>query len=168
MNVLEDVKNQFRESMGRLAAGVSIVTTDVGNRPWGLTISACASISMDPPLLMISLANNTASTDAILKNKRFAVSILNNEQIDIAKQGSQQGKPKFFEKFVTKSNNKYLINNALANIQCNVENIVPAGDHTIFIGRVEHVDLGDLKDPLLYYHRNFGSFKKDVTSLKSY
>lgn len=155
------IMNLFRESMGRLAAGVSIVTTEVNGRPWGLTISACASISMDPPLLMISLANNTASTGSIIESKKFGVSLLSNEQLEVAKQGAQPGKPKFFEEYVKKTNDGYAIDNALANIQCTVEDTVLAGDHTIFIGKVEQIELGELKDPLVYYHKNFGSFITD-------
>jgi flavin reductase ActVB len=165
---LENTSNLFRESMGRLASGVSIVTTEFNGRPWGLTISACTSISMEPPLLMISLANTTVSAEAIRKNEHFDVSVLNQDQLDVAKYGSQRGMSKYFEDYIDMENSDhgYIIKNALANIHCRVENMVVAGDHTIFIGLVKNVVLGEFKDPLLYYYRSFGSFTKDLKSLK--
>lgn len=167
--MLENVKELFRESMSRLASGVSIVTTKIDGRPWGLTVSACSSISMDPPLLMVSLASGNASMQAILGEQCFGVSILNKNQMEIAKAGAKSGEPKFFEKYVVQNGlgENYQVENALAHIDCDVYKTVEAGDHTIFIGSVKQVILGDINMPLLYFHRQFGSFDKEFEKEKA-
>ncbi|WP_199880559.1 flavin reductase family protein [Bacillus massiliglaciei] len=162
---MNEVKDRFLESMGRLATGVTIVMTEIEGRPWGLTVSACCSISMEPPLILVSLATKAASTQAIVHNNRFSVSVLAEDQAEVAISGSRAGVPKFFEDFAeSKDNIHYEVKNALANIHCKVENIVVAGDHTIFIGLVEHVELGESKSPLLHFNRQFGEFSTGVKS----
>src|SRR5690625_4406597 len=106
--------------MSRLGAGVNIVTAEVDGRPWGLTVSACASISMDPPLIMMSTANNTVRKDVILKSENFNIAILNEKQLETALAGAKSGQAKFFEKYM-KYNRKgeyTLVKDALANINC--------------------------------------------------
>ncbi len=162
---MNELQLDFRESMSRLAAGVTVVTTELDGRPWGLTVSASCSISMDPPLILISLASKAASTHAIIKNDRFSVSVLAEDQIDVAKAGAKAGAPKFFEEFTeSKGNANYSVKSALANIHCKVYKVVEAGDHTIFIGLVENVELGESKSPLLYFDRQFGEFRTAVKS----
>jgi flavin reductase ActVB len=162
---MDEIKDKFRESMGRLATGVTIVMTEIEGRPWGLTVSACCSLSMEPPLILISLATKAASTQAIINNERFSVSVLAEDQIEVAKSGAKAGAPKFFEEFVeSKGNFNYNVKNALANIHCRVEQTVTAGDHTIFIGFVENVVLGEAKSPLLHFNRQFGEFNTAVKS----
>ncbi len=161
---MEQAIELFKESMGRLATGVTVVTTEVDERPWGVTVSACCSISMSPPLLLISLFTNNASTDAIIKQQRFGVSILSDDQVTVAKAGAKPGVPKFFEEFVDFDSigKTYRVKEALAHIHCKVDNVVVAGDHTIFIGLVEHVTMGEFKQPLLHFHRQFGSFTDEL------
>jgi flavin reductase ActVB len=157
---MEDVVGLFKESMGRLAAGVTLVTTEIDGRPWGLTVSACCSISMEPPLLLISLFTKAASTEAIMKQQHFGVSLLSEDQIAVANAGSKPGVPKYFEDFVDSDSigKTHRVKGASAHIHCKVDQVVVAGDHTLFIGLVEHVHIAELKQPLLYFHRQFGSF----------
>jgi flavin reductase ActVB len=160
---MNEIKDKFRESMSRLATGVTIVMTEIDGRPWGLTVSACCSISMDPPLILVSLATKSASTQAIIDNDRFSVSVLAEDQVEVAKSGAKAGAPKFFEDFVeTEDNVTYNVKNALANIHCKVDQVITAGDHTIFIGLVENVVLGESKSPLLYFNRHFGAFNTSL------
>lgn len=166
---METLKDKFRESMSRLASGVSVVTTELDGRPWGLTISACCSISMEPPLIMISLATNTASTKSIKDQGKFGVSILGHNQIDIARAGSKPGAPKYFEDFISpnEKNKSYVVKNALSHINCSVHETIIAGDHTIFIGSVKEVIQGDKRAPLLYFDRQFGTFDSTAITAKS-
>lgn len=156
MNKLQD---RFRQSMGRLATGVTIVMTEMDGRPWGLTVSACCSLSMEPPLILVSLSTKVASTQAIIKHNRFSVGVLAEDQVQVAKAGATPGTPKFFEEFTESVGNfNYNVKNALSNIHCKVDKAIVAGDHTIFIGAVEEVVLGEIKSPLLYFSRQFGGF----------
>lgn len=151
--------NTFRESMSKLAGAVSVVTSDVDGRPWVTTISSCCSISMDPPLVMVSLDNNKVSRQSILKEKRFNVHILSSEQESLARFGAKPNSAKFLDDFLSDENidKDVLKNESLASIECELYKDVLAGDHTIFIGSVKSVKLGKSTSPLLYYNRNFGT-----------
>ncbi len=156
-----DIKDRFRQSMSRLASGVSVVTTSVDGRPWGVTISACYSVSMNPPLLLISLSTETASTYAILEQQQFGVSILDQNQVDVAIAGSNPGEPKFFEEYVysdKSAKETYIVKNSMDHFHCVVYDTLVAGDHTIFIGLVKNVINGHSNLPLLYSQREFGTF----------
>lgn len=163
---MDEIKGLFRESMSRLAAGVTVVMTEMEGRPWGLTVSACCSLSMEPPLLLVSLASTSASAKAIQQNQSFSVSLLGEDQTDVARAGATPGQPKFFEDYTEEAGGAYFnVKQALANIHCSVDRIIEAGDHTIFIGMVEKVRLGESKEPLLYFNRQFGKFQTQVNSL---
>jgi|SRR5690625_5188165 len=151
----------FRESMSRLAGAVSIVTSKVDNRDWSLTISSVCSISMDPPLLMVSLQSDKVSTKSILSTNEFKVNLLSEEQISLAKFGAKPGTPKFLDEYFSEnnSNKSQLTEDSLATIQCNLYKSIEAGDHTILLGLVKEVELGNLTKPLLYYSRDFRTTK---------
>lgn len=157
---MSDIQSAFKESMGRLATGVTTVTTEVDGRPWGTTVSACCSVSVDPPLLLVSLLTTSASTKEIRERQRFGVSVLRHDQADVAKAGAQPGVPKFFEDYTELDGDgrTHRVTGSLAHISCEVSDVVVAGDHTIFIGAVEHVTLDDAGEPLLHYSRQFGAF----------
>ncbi|MDQ0217395.1 flavin reductase [Peribacillus cavernae] len=161
---MQQVIELFKEAMGRLATGVTVVTSEVDGRPWGVTVSACCSISMDPPLLLISLFTKNASTEAIKEQQRFGVSILSKDQTKVAKAGAKPGTPKFFEEFTDFDHDgkTHMVKDALTHIHCKVDNVVAAGDHTIFIGLVEHVTIGEFTQPLLHFHRQFGIFTDEL------
>jgi flavin reductase ActVB len=75
MTYPHDTADGFRAAMSRLAAGVVMVSCHVDEKPWGLTVSACCSVSMDPPLLLVSLGSETASARAIGETGRFGVAL---------------------------------------------------------------------------------------------
>ena len=68
--------DSFREAMGRLAAGVVMVTCSVDGRPWGLTVTACCSVSIEPPLLLVSLGRESSTASAVRRTGSFGVSLL--------------------------------------------------------------------------------------------
>jgi flavin reductase (DIM6/NTAB) family NADH-FMN oxidoreductase RutF len=153
---------QFREAMSRLACGVVIVTTVVDGVPWGMTVSACCSVSMDPPLLLVSLAGQTKSAVTIRERGRFGVSILGADSVEVARFGSAPGQPKFIPHFCGPDEEHPVASpnvvGALAHADCTLESEVPAGDHVLFIGRVGRVrgvDAPATALPLVYYQREY-------------
>lgn len=160
--VLDDeVASGFRDAMGRLATGVVMVTCHVDGKPWGLTVSACCSVSVTPPLLLVSLSEQTASAHAIAESGRFGVSILGEQLIDVARFGSAKGQPKFVSDFVrgetdgATDSTTPAVAKALAHVDCVVVQSVRAGDHVIFIGSVANVIAHPGDSPLVYYVRAY-------------
>ena len=81
----------FAAAMRELASGVVLVTTWVGGRPWGMTVTAFASVSADPPTVLVSLGSSTRSACAIEASGRFGVAILAERQRAAARRGSLRG-----------------------------------------------------------------------------
>jgi flavin reductase ActVB len=158
-----DVSDNFKLAMSRLAAGVVMVTCHVGDKPWGLTVSACCSVSMDPPLLLVSLGKETTSAHAIAETGRFGVSLLGEHLIDVAQFGALRGQAKFMDDYCHQGEHASaspVVADALAHVDCSVRETVAAGDHTIFLGDVELVMAHEHDRPLVYcsrtYHRLSG------------
>lgn len=150
--------------MGRLATGVVIVTCRVDDRPWGLTVSACTSISTEPPTLMVSLGTATASAAAIREQGVFGVSILGAGGLAAAKAGSAPGAPKFIEDEALMPGQLSItpaIRSSLAHLDCRVASAFEISDHVLLIGAVERVtgdvvnrELTDVS-PLVHFDRSF-------------
>jgi flavin reductase ActVB len=152
----EQLANEFRQAMGGLASGVTVITTWIDGRPWGLTVSACCSVSMSPPLILVCLANHAVSTTAILEQRGFGVNVMAEDQMDTAKKTAAPGQPKFIEEMLSDiQTDTPFIKGSLSYIHCQLQETVVAGDHTIFIGKVNQVMLGKLRDPLVYFNRQF-------------
>ena len=155
----------FREAISRLACGLVMVTTVVDGVPWGMTVSACCSVSMDPPLLLVSLGGRTKSALTIREEGRFGVSILGANSVEVARFGSAPGQPKFIPQFCGLDAEHPIaspgVMGALAHVDCTVENEVLAGDHVLFVGRVERVSDAATErvwdSPLVYYRRDYYS-----------
>ncbi|MEZ5101657.1 MAG: flavin reductase family protein [Thermoleophilia bacterium] len=156
----DTLSRSFRDAMGQLASGVVMVTCHVDGRPWGLTVSACCSVSLEPPLLLVSLAERTVSAVAIGEHGRFGVSVLGERGVEVARLGSAPGQPKFVDGHVLDPGSPVrsatpVVAHALAHVDCAVERRVPAGDHVIYLGRVLDVHRQPGDRPLVYYARSY-------------
>jgi flavin reductase (DIM6/NTAB) family NADH-FMN oxidoreductase RutF len=151
----------FREAMSSLAAGVVMVTCRIGGRPWGVTVSACISVSLSPPTLLVSLDTESSAARAIAAEESFGVSILGQRQIDAARYGSAAGAEKFLERLLDRGGERELrskspvLAGALAHVDCQLVERVPVGDHALFLGRVRSVLLSPGDEPLVYYGRAY-------------
>ncbi len=156
-----DVRSGFLEAMSRLAATVVMVTTWVEGKPWGLTISSCCSVSVEPPLLLVSLAAETTSAKSILDGQVFGVSILGERLVDTARFGAAKGAAKFVEEFCDADTDRVqdcvtpVVAGAIAHLDCALEQQLPIADHIIFVGRVRNVLLSATDEPLLYHGRRY-------------
>jgi len=161
----EDVGADFREAMSSLASGVVMVTTSVDGLPWGMTVSACCSVSMNPPLLLISLATQTKSASVIQEHNYFGVSILGANSVEVARYGSAPAQPKFIPQFCGENNGLHqyspAVQSSLAHLDCKLNSTIVAGDHLIMIGEVlsvRSVTKNPAWDsPLLYFRRDYFS-----------
>lgn len=160
----------FRAAMRVLAAGVVMVTTWHDDRPWGLTISACCSVAVEPPEILISLRSNTVSCRSILRSERFGVSILSADQKPLAEFGSAVGAAKFVEDYCDDREpaESPMIAGALYHLDCAVSSRQEVSDHTLIVGRVLNVVFtpsaeADLA-PLVYYNRAFWQLGSEISS----
>lgn len=127
----------MRRTMGRFLSGVAVVTSTHGNEMHGMTINSLTSISLEPPILMVSLNFGARTTDALLESGKFAISILGAKQEAIARRFATRGGERFEGgEFEYTENGLPVIRDALTQADCTVVNQYEIGDHQVFFGQV--------------------------------
>ena len=139
---------EFRTAMGKFATGVTVITTDVEGVFHGMTANGFMSISLDPALVAVSIGEKAQTLQLIKASGRFGVNVLSKDQLDISKQFAGQIPSDEAFRFDLATNFP-MIKDALVQIVCKVEQEILAGDHTIFIGKVETMITKD-GEPLLF------------------
>ena len=147
---------EFRNTLGRFASGVTVVTTRLGDNIHGMTVSAFMSVSLNPPLVGISV-DNRASMNALLPQTGcYGVSILARGQDALSQHFAGQPQ-EGLESCFGEENGIPLIRGALAHLACRVVDTCPGGDHTLYIGRVEYLSYREGVEPLLYFTGGYRS-----------
>lgn len=130
---------EMRRSIGRFLTGVAVVTADSGEEQVGMTINSLTSISLDPPILMISLNFDTRTGNAIEASGAYAISILSTKQEPVARQFATRGGARFeVGHFDTTPAGLPVVTDALAQLECRVVEKLTVGDHRVLFGQVEH------------------------------
>ena len=150
----------FRSAMSRLSAAVNVIATDGKGGRYGMTASAVCSVSDDPPMILICV-NRNARANAIFKtNGCLTVNILAAGQSDISARFASSGlsvAERFGEMsdWFTLETGALLLRDALASLDCSVESVSEIATHSVFFCRVERFVLGELRDGLVYFDRNY-------------
>lgn len=149
----------FRQAWGKFATGVSIVTTaDSDGSVHGMTANGINSVSLDPLLVLVCAGHTTTSYPLIRDSRRFAINILSEDQQAIAEYYARPTDQKTGDLDIAISRTErggYIVDGSLAQMDCRVVTEHEAGDHTIFIGEVEEINVGDGR-PLLFFEGRFG------------
>jgi flavin reductase (DIM6/NTAB) family NADH-FMN oxidoreductase RutF len=142
---------QFKLALSHFASGVTIVTTAHEGTDYGLTVASFASLSLNPPLVLVCISKSSSSHDPIVKSRTFGVSILGSEQGDISARFAARGGDKFAGLDIRRGSLGIpLIGNALTTLECRVHEQLGGGDHTIFVGEVVDAQTRE-GAPLLYF-----------------
>ena len=150
--------DEFRNVLGHFATGVTVVTTlDAEGRPAGLTASSFTSVSLDPPLILVCVDDKAQCFAALRDTGHFAVHILHTDQEQLSRRFATTRIENKFEgvEYLVTENQVPVIKEAHAHLECTTVSMHQAGDHTIFVGRVESARAGD-GHPLLYYRGRYG------------
>jgi 3-hydroxy-9,10-secoandrosta-1,3,5(10)-triene-9,17-dione monooxygenase reductase component len=154
----------FRLVMGRFATGVTVVTTLAEGQPQGITVNALSSVSLEPPLVMVALDRRRFITPMVQAQGRYAVSVLGEGQQALsdcfAHAAVKPGREDFCgAAWHEGSTGLPLLDGAIATLECTVIETFSAGDHDLFIGRVDALDDGGAAaegvGPLLYFRRRY-------------
>lgn len=147
----------FREAMARFPTGVVIVTThDELGTPHGYTASSFCSVSLDPPLLLTCLARTANSFETFMRTSKFAVSILGEDHEREARRFASKNIDKFADVRLTRTaGGSVVLAEALAVVECTVEDRHIAGDHVILIGKVDQTWTSEAGRPAVYCDRAF-------------
>ncbi|MDY0013815.1 MAG: flavin reductase [Rhodocyclaceae bacterium] len=129
---------QLRNALGAFATGVTIVTTqDASGKDAGMTVNSFSSVSLEPPMVLWSLAKNAHSRDAFLNAEYFGVHILASDQADLSTQFATRGIDKFAGQSVERGHgNVPLLSGCAARFECKTVFRYEGGDHDILVGEV--------------------------------
>jgi len=147
--------------MGRFATGISVVTTLDGEQPAGITVNALSSVSLEPALVMVALDRRRFITPTVRRFGRYAVNILGADQQLLsdcfAHAPVRPGREEFCgAAWHAGPTGLPLLDGAIATLECTTVQTFSAGDHDLFIGRVD--SMGEHREgvaPLLYFRRRY-------------
>ncbi len=148
----------FRQAWGRFATGVSIVTTiQPDGRVHGMAANGIASVSLNPMLVLVCVGNDRSSHPLIKRTERFAISILGEEQREVADYYARPPEEKSERRQLDFSFTKHgsaIVRDSVASMDCHTVSEYVAGDHTIFIGEVDEVSTSPGR-PLLFFEGQY-------------
>lgn len=143
---------EFRNALGAFATGVTIVTTtDSAGAPVGVTASSFNSVSLDPPLVLWSLAKTAKSRDVFCESGHFAIHVLGETQEILSNRFARSGENKFTDvDWARGVAGSPILGHYAAVFQCITRHIYEGGDHHILVGEVQSFDVRD-EQPLLFH-----------------
>lgn len=153
----------FRTVLGQFPTGVTVVTFS-SDPPHGITVNAFSSVSLDPPLILICLEHDTKSHQLLQNTElnQFCINILSADQVDLGKHFASieeaDEDPLAPEITTTAVTGAPILDGVVAYLDCEVEQAIPAGDHTIYIGEVVDLDVLDpTADAVTFFRGEWGS-----------
>ena len=161
MSALSHESRAFRDTVGAFATGVTVVTTQDSGAPQGMTLNSFTSVSLDPLLVLVSLAHGTRTLDGVKNSKKMAVNVLHRTQQEAALAFAKRGGDFPTEHAVLDPHGFYSVRHSLAIMRCEIFDIVTAGDHDLVIGEVVHVESSP-GEPLIFHRGAFGGLDEDA------
>lgn len=165
--IMPTTSDLFRAALGRFATGVTVVTTrDAQGHPNGLTVSSFSSVSLEPPLIGIAIDRANGCGGDIRQWGRFNVHILSSDQESMSRRFSESAP--HADPFLGLDQAPDLhglprLSGALALLGCRVTQAIDAGDHTLFIGAVESIEVAE-GAPLLYFRGAYRRIELEGTT----
>lgn len=146
-------QREFRNALGKFATGITVVTAKDSNGGLiGVTINSFASVSLEPPMVLFSLKNESPLCDIFATTEHFNIGILSSEQQDLSNLFAGPTDNKFDQVDWSEGGNGVpLLSGTLANLECKRAAAYLGGDHTIFVGEVTALHKSDKEDALLYF-----------------
>lgn len=152
--------SEFRKALRELTGAVSVITVgDAGDRT-GFVATSVSSFSADPPSLILCINKTSSSRQALLRYGRFGVNFMKDEHVEIADRfigiGGIKGNDRYAgAEWITLPSGTQVLKEALASIECVVEETLDRHDHTIVIGKVKSIRMCTNGKPLLWFQSNY-------------
>lgn len=144
----------LRSVLGRFATGVTVVTTGTANGPLAMTANSFTSVSLDPPLVLWCPATKSARSPHFVDASHFAIHVLADHQLGIARHFAKSGDDFSCGPFSTGPHDLPLLDDCAARLICERHAVYPGGDHHIVLGQILDAVSGDHR-PLLFCDGQF-------------
>src|SRR5699024_205585 len=148
----------FRDAMGKFATGITVVSMYDKDETIGMTVNAFMSLSLDLMLVAVSIDERARMSDNFKSKKSFGISMLSESQQELSSYFARQIELDYDVKFLDQAGVP-VIEGALANLSCETVQEVKAGDHKIFIAKVNDIAVNE-GDPVIYFGSNYRYLKE--------
>ncbi len=151
---------EFKAALAQFATGVVLVTSDDDGEDAAMTASAFLSLSLDPPLVLLSVRTGSRMHGVLTRQPYWAASVLAAGQQPVAARFAAAQRPSDRLLFADLAHHRgpctgaVILDHALATVECRTEQVIPAGDHTLFIGRVLAAERRNPDAPALLHFRS--------------
>jgi flavin reductase (DIM6/NTAB) family NADH-FMN oxidoreductase RutF len=151
----------FRAALGRFSCGITILTArDQKGRDHGMTVSAFCSVSLEPPLVLVSVGHDASMHGLMMRAESVGISVLSSGQEPLSRRFADPESDRFDGiGYARGENGVALLDDALVHLECDVIDRHEAGDHTIIICAVERAEAFDGR-PLLYYRGGYAQLER--------
>jgi flavin reductase (DIM6/NTAB) family NADH-FMN oxidoreductase RutF len=151
----------FRSVLGRFASSITVLSAvDAAGQDHGMTVSAFASVSLDPPLVLACVDKTASIYPTLLKAEHIGISILAEQQESCSRRFAEKDADRFDDLDVRRGTSGVaLLVGALAHLECRITQRHDGGDHTIFVASVEHAEALNGR-PLLYYRGGYAQLER--------
>jgi 3-hydroxy-9,10-secoandrosta-1,3,5(10)-triene-9,17-dione monooxygenase reductase component len=148
--------DQFRNVLGHFGSGVVVVTSSEGDEPVGLTAQSFTALSLDPPMVLFCVGQNSTTWPRFRDTGRYCIHVLGHHQEELARQFARSGGDKFAGVDWTWGEfGNPVLEGCIAYVECGTKNVYDEGDHHIVTGEVVDLRLGEGGEPLLFYRGEF-------------
>ena len=152
-------KASFRYALGHFPTGVTVMTTSAAGRLHGMTVSAFASVSLEPLLILVSVERSTLMHQLVLESRAFAINYLGKRSESTARYFADNARlaaPEFREgSFRLGTTGSPILNEATGYLDATVYGTHAAGDHTVIVGQVLALQIVSEEEPLVYYRSGY-------------
>ncbi|MEM0117562.1 MAG: flavin reductase family protein [Conexivisphaerales archaeon] len=158
-----DIAEDFRNVMRNYPQGVAVLASSADGNLYGMTVSSFISVSMSPPLLLVSIMKGNHIHDVFAKCDHFSLTILAYDQSELSERFSKfQELERRFDgvDYTLEERGLPILDDSVAGIICERWKNVEAGDHTLLIGRVVYAKILNEKLPLVYFRREYTTVKQ--------
>ena len=158
--VVEIDPGHFRTVLGHYPTGVCVVTgCNVDGKASGLVVGSFTSVSLDPPLVAFFPDKSSSSWPQVRDCGHFCVNVIGDDQLELCKQFASKGGDKFTGVAHRLSpRGMPVLDGVVAYIECLLHDEIDAGDHTIVLGKVQHLQVERGGEPLLFFNGRYGRF----------
>ena len=154
-------KNDFRNAMGKFATGVTVVTSlDDAGEVHGMTANSFTSVCLEPPAILVCVAHGTYTYNYVEARGTFGVNILHTDQLPVGQYFARRPEDRTQEvdwEYSTSADGVPLLEGSMVSFACRVLGSHVYGDHTIYVGCVEEMKLGETAAPLLFYESRWNT-----------
>jgi flavin reductase (DIM6/NTAB) family NADH-FMN oxidoreductase RutF len=150
--------DQFKHVMRQWISGVTVVTMQTAERRHGLTVSGFLGVSLEPPLVLISIGQELTSAEVLKESAAYAVNFLREDQNDLSDRfAGRLGEVDRFAGLTTHTaaTGAPILDDCLAWLDCRVVSTQAVGDHTLYIGEVVAAGVNGSGKPLLYWNADY-------------